>query len=295
MRLRRWALGVPLSLAALVPLVPAHPATAAFPGANGLLAADSIGTDCKPLDASGRLVTMRADGSRVRALVNCEGRPRVDGASAPDWSPDGRRLLIESRLGVVLMNADGSRRRIVAAGGAPSFAPTAGGSRFVQGSEIWRGSIDGDGRRRLVRGHTPRWSPDGRTIAYLSGGDVRLVAARTGRRIRSLGPGAGAIDWSPDSRNLVFGHGYDVRIVSADGHRRRRLPWPHGLVGDVVFSPDGRRIALASQEVRGDDARISIWTASLRGKDKRRIYRGAWADSEGLTGTPQLSWGPRPR
>jgi Tol biopolymer transport system component len=309
MRLRRWAVEVPLSLAALVALMPAHPATAAFPGANGLIAAELgfVPDGCEAVGGFGWIVTMRSDGSAFRRLTNCEGRPRSANVSSPDWSPDGRQMLFASPRGVVVMAADGSRRRVVTPPAQhgevisdPSFAPD--GRRFVYerngsgGSVIWRGRTDGGGRRRLVRGSTPRWSPDGRTIAYITGGgDMRLLAARTGKLIRRLGYGPlpGGLDWSPDGRHLVLG-GPNLRIVRADGESYRSLDVFDARAGDAVFSPDGRRIALVETERREEGDRHSIWTMTVRGTGKRRIYRSDFIDSE-ETGAPQLAWGPRPR
>jgi Tol biopolymer transport system component len=125
--------------------------------------------------------------------------------------------------------------------------------------------------------------------------------ARTGRRIRNLGFGGEALDWSPDGRRLLTsrvlgGSGY--QIVRADGRGRpRKIDLPrkdaYGWL-DGVFSPDGRRIAMVSGEGRDEQARYSIWTASVRGTSRRRIYRSRWMDT-GEIGEPVLSWAPRIR
>jgi Tol biopolymer transport system component len=281
-------------------------ARAAFPGANGLIAAElGFRPDrCQAVDRVGWLVTMRPDGSALRRLTNCRGRPRLEEVSSPDWSPTGRRLLFATGLGMVVMSADGSRWRVVTsraqAGGEPSFAPDGRRFAYVHEGSIWSARIDGRGRRRLAAGFSPRWSPNGRTIAYKDRtGAVRLANARTGKRIRRLGLARGdALDWSPDGRRLLFepqccGPGYV--IVRADGRgRSHALEWPDGVPGDAVFSPDGHRIAMVSSEGEGESVRHSIWTMTVRGTAKRRIYRSRFIDSE-ETGSPQLTWGPSAR
>lgn len=95
--------------------------------------------------------------------------------------------------------------------------------------------------RRLVGGRLPRWSPNGRRIAYQHANDVWTVR-RDGRGRRRLvdndpdGATAGWHDWSPDGRWLVsrgvapngdpFDPQLQLRFVRADGKRERRLTLP---------------------------------------------------------------------
>jgi Tol biopolymer transport system component len=115
-----------------------------------------------------------------------------------------------------------------------------------------------DTRTRAVRtlvGHTsdtrPRWSPDGRTLAYL-----RTTAfGKTQLRVRSLGePGRvlardvatmysrETYAWSPDSSAIAFvSKTGELETVSADGTQTTKL------ASDVrccpTWSPDGRTLA----------------------------------------------------
>jgi dipeptidyl aminopeptidase/acylaminoacyl peptidase len=110
---------------------------------------------------------MRADGSRLRRLTRSQGtHDRLGEEHAPDFSPDGRRLVFTS-------NRDGN-------------------------FELYAIGVDGRGERRLTRTPRvdesgPRHSADGTRILYSSGGRIGHVAAG-GRDARDLGRGDFA-DW----------------------------------------------------------------------------------------------------
>ncbi|MBI3148437.1 MAG: S9 family peptidase [Betaproteobacteria bacterium] len=109
--------------------------------------------------------------------------------------------------------------------GAPSLAPD--GSRLVVAltrydlakneahDEIWVQAVRGRARRRLAEassGSDPRWSPDGRRIAFIAKRDgdevpqVYVIDPDGGeaRRVTRLATGASNLRWFPDGRHLAF-------------------------------------------------------------------------------------------
>ena len=107
------------------------------------------------------------------------------------------------------------------------------------------------------------------------GGDVGVVPA-AGGPLRVLGHGGGAHDprWSPDGRLIAYADGDTttaaIRVVAAAGGPPRTLADPPGADGSPDWSPDGRRVAWVARP----GGRPDVWVATLRGGPARRLTRG---------------------
>jgi TolB protein len=176
-------------------------------------------------------------GGGVRQITR--GRDMYDDTfTYPTWSPDGRRIVAvraHRAFGrpryeaLVMMRADGTRRRVVF-----------------------------DGGRMSIR--NPTLSPDGKSIAFehtgvsSTGADPNLyvVPARGGpaRPIAYDGGSQGDPDWSPDGRLIAFAWGDvlgsdDIRVVQPDDTAHARIT-DDPLVpdGGPAWAPSGRRLAI---------------------------------------------------
>jgi serine/threonine protein kinase len=124
---------------------------------------------------------------------------------------------------------------------------------------LWRSKVDGTQKLQLVfppmLAYLPRWSPDGRHIAFFGhppgepwqiyvlpaeGGTPELIFRST---INSADP-----NWSPDGKSLAFGEnslnnqGSSVYVLDLKTRTPTKLPGSDGLYSPR-WSPDGRYLA----------------------------------------------------
>ena len=342
-------LGRALAAVFLAGLALAPGAAASFPGKNGSFA---VG-----LDGCSENRYIRAYSPAGRALApltpRCAPGDEEDIYASTfdaDWSPDGTRLVYVQAdavpAGIVTAATDGSDQQLVpmpaelaGRGAEPSFAPDGQRIAFTADRAIWTVRTDGSELRRVraspactgdtdncVHVEAPRWSPDGRTIAFESvqwafgpgkpsplKPGIWLMNAQTGRLIRRLSRGGHEADWSPDGRRLVFRTEYEqasetrggtsggnLFVVRADGKgKASRLVHKRGTAETTpAWSPDGRSIFWISLRHGGGDVafdlKSSLWRVRARGGRPRRVANlpGPGVE-EGFFSAPTLSWQPR--
>ncbi len=144
----------------------------------------------------GVVYAMNADGSRPHRLAD---GPADECAQewGPAWAPDGRRIAFVSSSTIYVANADGSAQRRLTDNAAsvdsPAWSPDGRRITFARlrhrAFEIYVVNVDGSGQRRLTSSgpvrenaslrvrwgnFAPAWSPDGRSIAFVSRRDGNL-------------------------------------------------------------------------------------------------------------------------
>lgn len=210
-----------------------------------------------------------------------------------DWSPDGQEIVYHSmreggQRDVMVVSADGMKTEPVAATPAEeqhsawgpdgnsiiydlSSAPDFQNQMYVV-RRAKRGAAWGSPQRLTTDGSTdPKWSPDGRSIAYCIRGELRVIAPDgTGRRVvvpASAGqPQPSYAIWSPDSQTIYY-KAYDAQLetsiwaVPAEGGQPRLLvtfddPAHRSLRRE--FARDDRRFYFTIANDESD-----IWTMQL--------------------------------
>ncbi len=129
---------------------------------------------------------------------------------------------------------------------------------------LWRSRADGSNRLQLTFGEErtalPRWSPDGKQIAFVSmkpgeSWKLYLISADGGTPRPIVNESGSQIDanWSADGQQLMFGDfgrdggGINIRLLDFKSGRLTTIPGSQGLFSPR-WSPDGRHIAALSPD-----------------------------------------------
>ena len=207
----------------------------------------------------------------------------------PAWSPDGRRIALTRDVGgnleIGIVSADGGEVDPVASHPRVDIEPTwsrDGGSIYFVSARagalrIFRHELATGRDTALVeRGIQPAVSPDGKRLAYESGG-LRLLDLETGQStlLRAeeteyrMKPA-----WTPDGHSLLYvtedRGSNDIRIISAAGGAPVELTFEAGShEQEPAVSPDGSRFAFVAFR----DGVPTLYTLPLGGG-----RRSAWQE-----------------
>lgn len=118
-------------------------------------------------------------------------------------------------------------------------------------------------------------SPDGRLLAFVSGGEndariwIRPLDAVTPRPVAGT-EGAESLFWSPDSRFIAFGAGGKLKKVAASGGAVHTLCDARVVIGGswsrddvIVFTPDNRKPIYRVPATGGDPVAVTTLDESL--------------------------------
>jgi Tol biopolymer transport system component len=255
----RVAILTALALTLLASLALAPGAGATSPDRNGLILFTALVGDGQ------QVFTIRSNGKQLRQVTHVDGF-----AGAPDWSPDGRRIVITiDECTIALIDADGSNLDQLAAEpnacmGDASFTPD--GQRVVysrfdfvlEEESIWSMKLDGSDRRLITTagGADPNVSPDGSKLTFKGPPDGALFVANVdGSGVHQISPSISVTykhDWAPDGRHLVISdnsepapdQSVNVVTVRPDGSDWTYLThYPAGYRANAgSYSPDGQWI-----------------------------------------------------
>lgn len=229
--------------------------------------------------------------------------------SAPLFSADGRKIfaVVRQRRGeLVRYDANEHDFKLYLGGMSADHVEFSRDAQWIAYStypeeEIWRSRTDGSQRLQLssapMAAIFPRWSPDGRKIAFMGtkpGGPVKIyIVAANGGEPEPLLPGNSPEtdpNWSPDGNAIMFAtlpsvNGVangrpSIQIVDLKSRKTRMLPGSEGLQAPR-WSPDGRFVvATALSEGKWADPAVLIFdfrTGKWSGFEKDPIDNKWWS------------------
>lgn len=191
------------------------------------------------------LATANADGTGVQVIAGTRG------FFYPAFSADGSLIAASAPQGMVVMNADGTGKRILEKSftSGPEFSPTSNTliyTKYVprlKSSQIFTIAADGSGRRQLTRTRatnvTPSFTPDGQSIVFsrgpASGRSVQIWRMGSdGSNPTQLTDSAPASKVSPVpspdgtliAYDAVVGDRSQIFVMNADGSGQTQLTQP---------------------------------------------------------------------
>jgi Tol biopolymer transport system component len=164
--------------------------------------------------------------SAAGSIARPVAKPRLgEFDSYPSWSPDGKRIAFtrfvsgstvqQDRVLICVVRVGQSHVRLLAPGRDADWSPQGSTLVFARDDGLWVVGADGRGSPKLAEvapgAQTPRWSPDGRRIAYIepSGGGttVHVLDAVSGTDsviTNTLPVVGGDLAWSPEGTWLAY-------------------------------------------------------------------------------------------
>jgi dipeptidyl aminopeptidase/acylaminoacyl peptidase len=245
-----------------VPTVPHITTTTAPPKA-------SVGSREIALVRGNRLWLVHADGSDLSPVTAADSAHYI---SDPAWAPDGRSMVAFDWHGDAMGRAVGHL----------SIVDLDGNLHPLTRDEALYGN--------------PKWSPDGKRIAYARAKDrvdwsvpepelwVMDADGSNPRKLTSLT--GGQVAWSPDGRRLLAWcqEGGSLCTANVDGTDVRQVPNSSGVF-EFAWSPDGQRLAFQAANEQSHGWHVGTMRAD--GSD-RRVLLEQW-------GTFGIDWSPDSR
>ena len=191
-------------------------------------------------------------------------------AQAPAaWTPD--LMLTVKRVPAVIPSPDGTQVAFVVGEAVTE------GERSEWVNQIHLAAADGSASRQITRGDKsssdPRWSPDGRFVAFVSSrsGKANIwrisVSGGEAEQITDEKGGVSAFDWSPDGASFAFVM-RDAKSEAEEKADKEKRDW-RTLDDQVKMN----RLYVVPVDKGSDGKR----TARLLTKEARSVNRFSWA------------------
>ncbi|MGC2163402.1 MAG: hypothetical protein WA634_15950, partial [Silvibacterium sp.] len=147
---------------------------------------------------------------------------------------------------------------------------------------LWKSRLDGSERVQLTDSpaYWPRWSPDGKLIAYMDWKKIYIISADGGVP-QTIPPSDGdqvAPSWSPDGQSIYFNNfpypGQPIKGIQVFDLATRKIAIMPGSVGYYVasWSPDGKYLVAIAQ----NPSRMVLYSAETKQWKDLKQFDTSW-------------------
>jgi dipeptidyl aminopeptidase/acylaminoacyl peptidase len=227
---------------------------------------------------------------------------------SPAFSPDGRQIAFTRRWidklndrwqsSLWIMEADGSRPRVMLDGSSPRWSPDGTRVAFLapgepSGTQVFVKWMDVDGPATQITRVTESpsditWLPDGKSILFRMNVPARGSGWQVESQVSALRPRSGAtwtsaprvvekLDYRQDGTGFTSDAVSHLFVVPADGGSARQITEGEYGVASISLTPDGKSVLFSSgprvEEGEYEWRQSDIFAADLATGDVRQLTR----------------------
>ncbi|MDT4968060.1 MAG: hypothetical protein QOJ64_2797 [Acidobacteriota bacterium] len=125
-----------------------------------------------------------------------------------------------------------------------------------------------------LRSNTPRWSPDGKKVAYLNSGQIWTIDVASGeaKKVTNISTGAGEPVWSPDGKMVLFSSDVYPDCTTDDCNRQR----DQAAEESKVKAKTAERLLYRHWNAWKDNKRSHVFVVTVDSGETRDLTPGDW-------------------